>query len=52
MHHFDANETAGEEPRRQLHKNIASNIDEVLAATPHKATTVRPLASHHGNYPG
>ena len=34
-HYFDANKTAGEEARRQLHKNVASNIEQVLAATPH-----------------
>ena len=34
-HHLDANKTAGEEARRQLHKNVASNIEQVLAATPH-----------------
>ena len=27
MHHLDANKTAGEEARRQLHKNVASNIE-------------------------
>ena len=32
--------------RRQLHKNVASNIEQVLAATPHKTP-----ASHHENYP-
>ena len=32
---------------RQLHKNAASNIEQVLAATP----TIRPPASHHENYP-
>ena len=37
MHHLDANKTAGEEARRQLHKNVASNIKQILAATPHKA---------------
>ena len=51
MHYLDANKTAGEEARRQLHKNAASNIEQVLAATPHKASTIRPLASHHENYP-
>ena len=51
MHHFDANKTAAEEARRQLHKNVASNIEQVLAATPHKAPTMRPPASHHENYP-
>ena len=34
---------AGEEARRQLHKNAASNIEQLLAATPHKAPTIRPL---------
>ena len=51
MHYLDANKTAGEEPRRQLHKNAASNIEQVLAATPQKAPTIRPPASHHENYP-
>ena len=37
--------------RRQLHKNAASNHEQVLAATPHKAPTVRPSTSHHENYP-
>ena len=48
---LDANKTAGEEARRQLHKNVASNIKKVLAATPHKTPTIRPPASHHENYP-
>ena len=47
MHHMDANNTAGEEARRQLHKNFASNIEQVLEATPYKAPTIRPSASHH-----
>ena len=47
---MDANKTAGEEARRQLHKNAASNIEQVLVATPHKALTVRPLAPYHENY--
>ena len=42
---------AGEEARQQLHKNVASNIEQVLAATPHKAPTILPPASHHENYP-
>ena len=45
MHHLDANKTVGEEARRQLHKNVASNIKQVLATTPHKAPTMRPPAS-------
>ena len=41
MHYLDAKKTAGEEARRQLHKNAASNIEQVLEATPHKAPTIR-----------
>ena len=43
--------TAEKEVRRQLHKNVASNIEQVLEVTPHKAPTIRPPASHHENYP-
>ena len=50
MHYLDANKTAGEEARRQLHKNVASNIEQVLAATPHKAPNIRPPTFHHENY--
>ena len=42
---MDSNKTAGEEARQQLHKNAASNLEQVLAATPHKTPTVRPPAS-------
>ena len=41
MHHLDAIKTAQKE---ELHKNVASNIDQVLAVTPHKAPTVRKLS--------
>ena len=51
MHYMNANKTAGEEARQQLHKNAASNIEQVLAVTPHKTPTIRPPASHHENYP-
>ena len=40
---MDANKTAGEEARRQLHKNAACNLEQVLAATPQKTPTVRKL---------
>ena len=50
MHYTDSNKTAGEEARRQLHKNAASNLEKVLAATPHKTPTVRPPASYLENY--
>ena len=49
-HYMDSNKTAGEEARRQLHKNAASKLEQVLAATPHKTPTVRPPASYHENY--
>ena len=42
--------TAGEEARRQLHKNAACNLEQVLAATPHQTPTVRPPASYDENY--
>ena len=31
---MDANEAAGEETRRKLHKNVESSIEQVLATTP------------------
>ena len=51
MHYLDANKTDREEAGRQLHKNAASNIEQVLAAIPHKAPTIRPPASNLENYP-
>ena len=39
---MDANKTAGEETRWQLHKNAACNPEQVLAATPHKTPTDEP----------
>ena len=41
---MDANKTAGEEARRQLHKNATCILEQVLAATPHKTPTVWPTA--------
>ena len=43
----------GEKAWRQLHihKNAASNIKQVLEAAPHKVAAVRPLTTHHENYP-
>ena len=51
MHYMDANKTDGEEARRQLHKNAASNLEQDPAAIPHKTPTIRPPASYHENYP-
>ena len=47
MHYLDANKTAEEIAWRQLQKNAASNIEQVLEATPHQASTIRPPTSHH-----
>ena len=41
----------GKKGRRQLHKNAASDIEQVMEAIPHKAPTIRPPISHHENYP-
>ena len=46
MHYLDANKA-----RWQLHKNVASNLEQVLAATPHKEPIIWPPAAHHENYP-
>ena len=51
MHYLDANKTAGEKAGRQLHKNAASNSEQVLEVTPHKIPTLRLPISHHENYP-
>ena len=48
MYYMDSNKTAGEEARRQLHKNAASNLEQVLAATPHKTPTVLLWTPTHG----
>ena len=50
MHYMDANYTYGEKAWRQLHKNAASNSEQVMEAAPHKAAAVKPLATHHENY--
>ena len=50
VHYMDANKTAREEARRQLNKNAAWNLEQVLATTRHKTPTVRPPASYHENY--
>ena len=50
MHNWDANKTAGEKARRQLHKNAASSIEQVRETAPHKAAAVRTRTTHHENY--
>ena len=34
---------------RQLHKNAASNLEQVLEAAPHKTAAVRSPTIHHEN---
>ena len=50
MHYMDANKMAGEKAWRQLHKNAASNIEQVQEATPDKAAAIRPPTTHNKNY--
>ena len=51
MHYMDANQKTGEKAWHQLHKNVASNIEQTLEAAPHKVAAVRPPTTHHENYP-
>ena len=39
-----------EKALRQLHKDAASNIKQVLVAAHHKAAALRSLNTHHENY--
>ena len=48
---MDSNKTTGEEARRQLHKNAVSNLEQVLAATPHKTPIVQQLCEDTGCCP-
>ena len=50
MHYMDANSTYGEKAWLQLHKNAASNIEQVLEAAPDKVAAVRPPTTYHENY--
>ena len=40
----------GEKAWRQLHKNAASNIEQVQETAPYKAAAIRPLTTHPENY--
>ena len=50
MHYMDANQMYGEKAWWQLHKNAASNIEQVLEVAPHKTAAVWPPTTHHENY--
>ena len=43
MHIMDADKTAWEKGKRELHKKATSNFEQILEATPHKTTAVRQL---------
>ena len=45
MYYMDANLTYGEKAWRQLHKNTASNIEQVVETTPHKVA-----ATYHSSW--
>ena len=47
---MDANKTYGEKDWRQLDKNAASYIEQVLEATAYKTGSVRPPKTNHKNY--
>ena len=51
MYYMDAKKTYGDKAWRQLHKNAASNIEQVLEAAPYIAAVVRQPTMHHKNYP-
>ena len=46
MHHVDTDKTYWEKVRRELRKNAISYIKQILEASPHETTAVRPLISH------
>ena len=50
MHYMDANQTAGEETWRQLHKNVESNTEQVLATTPHETKTIQVRWARHAGH--
>ena len=41
----------GEKAWRQLYKNAASNIEQVLEVAPYKIAAARSLTIHHKKYP-
>ena len=50
MHHMDANKRDGEKAWRQLQKNAACYIEQVLETVSYKATIARQPSTHHQNY--
>ena len=50
MHHKYTSQTNGEKNWRQLDKNAAINIEQVLETTTHKTAAIRPPTIGHENY--
>ena len=48
---MDADKPYREKARRELHRNVTSDIKEILEAAPHETTAVRLLATHLENHP-
>ena len=46
MHHMDADETYWEKAKREQHKIATSYFEQILEATSHKTTVVRPTTSY------
>ena len=46
MHHMDGEKTFKEKSRQELHKNVMSYIEQILEATSHITTVVRPPTSY------
>ena len=46
MHHMDAEKMYWEKAEWELHKNAMSYIEQILEATPHETTVVRPFTSY------
>ena len=40
----------GEKAWQHLHKNAASNIEQVMEVAPHNVAAVGPLTTHQENY--
>ena len=43
MHHMNAEKTHREKALRELHKNVTNYTEQILEATLHETTAVRPL---------
>ena len=51
LHHLDTNKTLGEKAGRELYKDAACSLKQVLEASLHKRAAVQPLTSYHTNHP-